>query len=190
VYASDAFSGIAAGGALITGIYFKPEPGLRPFGNTLPSVEILMSTTPRGPDSLNPVFAGNLGIRTLTVFPRGPLTIGGSGGFDIRVFLQTPYFYRPADGNLLLEVRNYAPEGPPGPGSIVGPFDAESALGDPISRVYAYDVNATIGTTDTLGLFTGFAVTVIPEPSAFALFACAGGVVLWWRHRRILTVRH
>ena len=74
----------------------------------------------------------------------------------------TPFYYDPAKGNLLLDVRNS--QG----GTEVPPLDQEldgtSAAGDSVSRVYNYgDVNATtagqtggVDEKDSYGLITKF----------------------------------
>ncbi len=70
---------------------------------------------------------------------------------------QTPFFYNPSGGNLLLEIKNYEPTCCFGiPQQTVGPLDAYNVAGDEISRVYTYDVNAATGFADTLGLTTYF----------------------------------
>jgi hypothetical protein len=46
---------------------------------------------------------------------------------------------------------------------VPGVLDAWEISGDAVSRVYAYDVNATTGIADTLGLTTYFVVTPVPE---------------------------
>ena len=83
------------------------------------------------------------------------------------ITLQTPFLYNPADGNLLIEIRNYQPIPPPyfPPTVIAGVLDAWETTIDTISRVYAHDVNATNGIADTLGLSTEFLVTPLPELS-------------------------
>src|SRR5215210_4915735 len=60
VYGAGDFSAIGMGGGLITAISFVP--GNVPYGATLPNVQIHLSTTPKAPDSLSPVFAENIGL--------------------------------------------------------------------------------------------------------------------------------
>ena len=80
--------------------------------------------------------------------------------------METPFLYNPADGNLLIEIRNFEPIPPPYiPQLVAGVLDAWETTIDTISRVYAHDVNATNGIADTLGLSTEFLVTPLPELS-------------------------
>jgi hypothetical protein len=188
VYGSSAFSSIGIGGGFITDLYFSVDAAGRNFTATLPSIEILMSTTLRNPDELSTSFADNLGLETATVYSRGPLTLFafGPSTIDVRITLQTPYFYNPATGNLLLEIRNYMKIGDPPPpiGGRVQAIDAFNNFGDSVSEVYAYDVGATVGTADTLGLQTYFAVTPVPEPSTWAMLSGLIVVSILWQFRR------
>jgi len=119
----------------------------------------------------------------------GPLLIQTADkGTPVYIGLQTPFFYNPANGNVLLEVRNYEPTAFPGvPQLNAGPLDAFDVAGDPISRVYALgNADATTGIADTLGLTTFFVVTPIPEPSTLVLLtACLEFFGLrWYRIKR------
>jgi len=56
-------------------------------------------------------------------------------------------------------------------------FDAVNISGDGVSRVYSLTgVNATTGSTDSLGLVTGF--NIVPEPSSAAMLLAGGGTLL------------
>jgi hypothetical protein len=194
VYGASGFSALGIGGGFITDLYFSVDAAGRGFGATLPSIEILMSTTLRNPDELSTSFADNLGLETAKVYSRGPLTLFAFGPsvIDVHISLQTPYFYDPADGNLLLEIRNYMKIGDPPPpfGGRVQALDASLVLGDSVSRVYAYDVGATVGTADTLGLQTYFAVTPVPEPSTWVMLSGLIVVsVLWQRWRKLVGLK-
>ena len=98
--------------------------------------------------------------------------------FDIVINLQTPFSYDPTTGrNLLLDITNREP----GNNDINIFFDAVSAAGDSVSRVYSAEgaPNAAAGTAQTLGLITRF--QHIPGPGALALLGAASLVV---RRRR------
>jgi len=161
------------GPGLITQIAFRPDGtyGL-PFTRTLANVQIDLSTTSEGPDGLSNTFANNVGADD-TVVHTGALALssadtGPSGGpkaFDIVITLQTPFFYDPAAGNLLLDVRNFS-------GGTMNILDAEYTSGDSISRVWSYDVTAAMGaddSPDSLGLVAQFTTTAVPEPSTMLL---------------------
>ena len=152
VYAAPQFGTVPAGGAFITAISFRVDAGWGAFSATLPAVQINLSTTPKAPDALDTTFANNVGLNDTVVF-NGALglssaAIGSPAAFDILIPLNTPFWYNPAAGNLLLDVRNT------GGGTSSG-FDATSIVGDSVSRVYGAVGSAT-GGTDTLGLVTDF----------------------------------
>ena len=176
VYAASQFGG----GGLITQIIFRPDATFgQAFMSTLPDIQIDLSTTSAADDGLSSTYADNVGADDTVVFVRGPLTLSsaftgppdGPKDFDIIITLTTPFLYNPALGNLLLDVRNF------GAGSTTS-FDAVFTTGDGVSRVYNQDVNSGTGTTDTLGLVTGF--VIVPEPGTAALLLAGGGTLLAW----------
>jgi hypothetical protein len=99
---------------------------------------------------------------------------------------QSPFFYDPSDGNLLLEIKNYEPTCCPGvPGANAGPLDAWNVMGDAVSRVYAKgDADAAVGIVDTIGLTTLFVFSPVPEPSTTALLVVAAGLLGWQGYRK------
>jgi len=158
------------GPGLITQIAFRPDGtyGLS-FTLTLTNVQIDLSTTSEGPDGLSNTFANNVGANDTVVYtgalPLSSADTGPPGGpkaFDIVITLQTPFYYDPAAGNLLLDVRNFLDGG-------TTVFDAEDTSGDSISRVFSYDVTAATGVYDTAGLVAQFTTTAVPEPSTMLL---------------------
>lgn len=175
VYAASEFLRDIPEGGIITELIFRSDEEVgRAFITAYPSIQINMSITSRSPDSLSFVFNENVGSQNTTVFPLGALTLGsgGAGTPNTSISLQTPYSYSPAKGNLLLDFMIFSPELPPiAPSTIAGRMDAENnGFGpDTVSRVFAYDVNATSGTADTIGLITFFRVTPIPEPPSSAI---------------------
>ncbi len=176
VYAASQFGG----GGLITQIIFRPDAFAgQAFTSTLPDIQIDLSTTSAADDGLSSTYADNVGADDTVVFVRGALTLSsaftgppdGPKDFDIIITLTTPFLYNPALGNLLLDVRNF------GGGSTTS-FDAVFTTGDGVSRVYNQDVNSGTGSTDTLGLVTGF--IIVPEPGTAALLLAGGGTLLAW----------
>jgi hypothetical protein len=162
VFAASQFAGVPAGGASITAISFRVDQGglWGAFGPvTLPAIRIDLSTTTIAPDALSTTLTNNVGPDDTVVF-NGPLTlssanIGSPAAFDIIIPLATPFFYNPAAGNLLLDVRNSA-------GGSSAQFDAVSALGDSVSRVYAFPVTASTGGSDSTGLIAQFTFGTSP----------------------------
>jgi hypothetical protein len=203
VYGASAFSGIV-GPTTITQIAFRaagrePASGGEPayagqpaFNATLTDIRIDLSTTSRQVDNLSNAFASNVGANNVTVFD-GSLTLESAGAtgnnpapFDVIITLTTPFVYNPAEGNLLMDVRDFG-------GGISGFLDASSATNDAMSRVYALNVNDTIADTEfpSDGLITQFrfpsAVTV-PEVNTVLLAASGllllGGVLVARQSRR------
>ena len=176
------------GGAWITDIVFRLDSGAgRSFGTTLQDIQINLSTTPAGEGSLSPVFVGNVGANDTIVFDRGSMRISGiwSPGtspqqFAIVLSLPRPFFYNPAEGNLLLDIRDFSGNGPDIP-----PFDATSNI-DGVGRVFASDVNALSGSADVTGLMTAFNFSTVPEPSTVSLVGFGVVVlgVIKFRQRR------
>lgn len=161
LYDASLFTGSRRGALLITQIIFRPNDFA--FSSTLPDIQINLSTTNVADDSLSSTFAQNVGANDTVVFARGPLTLSSESAvmplpaeFQIVIELTTPYIYKPTQGNLLLDVRNFG-------GGFTGVFDAEMTPGDGISRVltdrnFPDGVNSTTGEGDTLGLVTAFTV--------------------------------
>jgi len=197
VYDAGQFFALVPGGGLITDIAFRPDAGAGPFSTILPGVRIDLSTTAAPPDGLSTIFAANVGADNTTVYggPGGaPLPLsssftgppGGPKAFDIVIPLTTPFFYDPAFGNLLLDVYNFG-------GGTTVQFDAQDAVGDPISRVFtvAGGVGSPVADGSPLfftnGLITQFSTTpaAVPEPGTLALTALGMlGLVGYLRKRK------
>jgi hypothetical protein len=139
------------GPILITGFYWRPAPsdGFA-FRTVVPDIQVNLSTTSKQPDGLSSVFAENVGLDDQVVF-KGPLKLsshfkdaaGGTKRFDMLVRLQHPFYYDPAQGNLLLDIHNFQ-------GSAASTTDAYGLNGDGGSRAIALDPNATTANfTDT-----------------------------------------
>ena len=184
VYAASQFSGIPSGGGLITEIVFRPDAfSGGAFMSTLPDMQIDLSTTSARDDGLSTTFANNVGADDTVVFGPGPLMLSssftgppnGPKDFDIIITLTTPFHYNPANGNLLMDVRNFG-------GGTTTFFDAAFTTGDGSSRVYSTDVNSPTGSADTEALITGF--VIVPEPNTAAMLLLGGGTLLAWCRRR------
>ncbi|HWY50503.1 MAG TPA: alkaline phosphatase family protein [Chthoniobacterales bacterium] len=166
VFDASQFSRLNPGGGLINRIAFRGHgPGV-PFTATTPQFQVNLSTTSKAPDGLSSKFSDNVGPDDTQVFS-GPFQTaitftGDPKNFEVVVIFTTPFFYDPAKGNLLLDVRNV--QG----GVEVPPLDQEldgtGLTGDSVSRVYNYgNVTATaagqsggVDEKDTFGLITKF----------------------------------
>lgn len=182
VYGASDFAGLPQGGTISEIIFRADEIFGRPSLSVF-DMQFILSVTPRGPDALSLNFSENKGIHERTIY-QGRLAPGS----DPRIVLQNPYPYNPAEGNLLLEILNFSQVFMPSdPQWEMGPLDAEDRLGDTVSRIFAYDVNAASGIADSIGLVTFFRVTPIPEPSTMALISLAAGAFGgWWLRRKPL----
>jgi len=146
------------------------------------NLHVTLSTSQRGPSDLSAVFAENLGQDATVIHDRGELlsmVSPWSGSPSVQSFfltfdLDTPFYFNPAHGNLLLEIQNYGgtivPPFPPG--LRIGPLDG--SLNNPFgASVFATAGDAGMGTVLPFSLITGIGGQIIPvpEPSALALAA-------------------
>src|ERR1043166_1502897 len=164
VYQSSDFTRFFSSPVLITEIRLDNANTRNSIDTALPNVQINFSTTSRAPDTLSGLFSDNVGANNAIVFS-GPLHLLSSGSFfEVHIPLQTPFIYDPSMGNLLLDVRNFVtanPTFPPGPNGP-GLFTFEQTLGDTVSSIIAFDVNAPMATSiGTAGLLTLFTVTAV-----------------------------
>jgi hypothetical protein len=129
---------------LITAIYWRPSPNLgAAFSTVVPSLQVNLSTTSKQGDELSSTFAENIGRDEKVVF-NGPLKFssefqdaaGGTKKFDMKLRLKHPFYYDPAEGNLLLDIRNFQ-------GSAAVITDAYGTTEDGCSRAVSLDANAT-----------------------------------------------
>lgn len=169
VYAATEFSALDPGGGFITEIFFRPDGMSSGTGVDIREIQINLSTTQRGPDSLSPFFVENVGGNDTVVYGPGPLvTLSGPPlSFNFWVILQQPFQDDPAQGNLLLDIRNISPSAFDAQHSPA--LDAQNLAGDAVSRVWAPSADATMGTVDTVGLVAEFNIRPIPEPAPLVL---------------------
>jgi hypothetical protein len=192
VYGSSAFGDSSI---LITGIDFRPDAAFgSAFSNTIPSIQIDLSTTPSAVDALSLTFANNVGADDVTVFPDGALSLssadsgpaGGPEAFDIHIQFTTPFLYDPESGNLLLDVRVFD-------GASTTQFDAANSKTDAVSRVYTIGSgvdSATANGADSIGLVTQFDFSdplSVPEPSTTLL--SGAGLAAAFAFRRLRRSR-
>ena len=162
-------------------LLFRGDTAGTTLGVYMPSVRVNLSTTKRGPDELSARFSDNVGTDDTVIFS-GQLNTGLCGGhgsgsesfaFEIDASSKL-FFYNPAAGNLLFDVRVF--QGNTNTlGMIPIVFDAVNVTNDSVSRVWSADVNAITGSVDTIGLPTLIffwanpMLTVIKETDSVAL---------------------
>jgi hypothetical protein len=199
-YDASFFSNLSPGGEYITEIRFRPSADrgfpAGPFSGTITDIEIRLATTAYDPESLNSIAALNPTGQSQVVWPRGSLTLSsgylgplrGPKEFDVVIKLALPFFYDPAQGNLLMEVRNYS-------GNVLDAsfqngvaFDAfddsDGTSRDGTGRAFGDILFGNLPTfvnVQRLGLATQFA-TVVPEPQTLLLLLPA--TALMARRRR------
>jgi extracellular elastinolytic metalloproteinase len=140
-----------AEGGMITALRFRRNGGTEPFTAGGLDLQINLSQAATTVDTISAVFANNIGGGATTVYDSmidGPLTLTSTYygeapyPFDIVIPLTTPFFYDPSQGDLLLDVlmRNAV---------TTEQFEFASAgTQTTMRRVFATDVNATVGSVD------------------------------------------
>jgi hypothetical protein len=160
----------------IEAMLFRPDSDTgAAFSANHPSVQINLSTTLNGPDTLSSTFASNVGLDD-TIVRSGALSFssvdapgpGNTRAFDILIPFTIPFLYNPALGNLLVDVRIDAAT------ELSTQFDAENTFGDSTSRVFATAGSGSLsGAVDTRGLVTQFQtspVNGVPDAGSTLLF--------------------
>lgn len=192
LFASNQFPGPI----LITVLSFRSVPGAGPVDIDYGDVSVFLSTSPRSPDatSANPmslVFADNMGPDNTLVFSGTNVRLKSPGcsgpgvcPFDLNNFLTTPFFYNPANGNLLLHIVSTGFRDVSGSSAL----DARMFNGPGVSIA---EVAAFGSTTSPVGFFfeprgliTQFTFTEVPEPASWVVTGVGLSALLWTRQRR------
>jgi hypothetical protein len=144
-----------------------------------PDTEIWISTTDKTSDTLSTVFAENHGPDKTLVYD-GALTqsILGTGSprdFADGMRFQTPFYYDPSQGNLLVERINRGGSLP----DLSPTVDVQSTSG---FTVLSGDVGAVSGTRLSRLPVTQF--EFVPEPSALVLGGVAIQTSFAWRRKK------
>ena len=161
VYAASAFAALVPTNFYVTRVFFHQDENADGAFCQSSNLEIRLSTTSKGPDALSAQFAENIGLDEMVVFATNNWFVIPNIGGALHLTFPKPFVYRPANGNLLLEVR-VATAGDPSPDQLA--LDAHNGPGDAISRAYAPSADATQATTmDTVGLGTAFQFSPLPS---------------------------
>lgn len=174
VYAASNFASVLpAGHPWISSVEFRVDATRGfDFDTIITNIQVSLSTTPRNPDGLSPIFDENVGSDSRTLINSTSYHLDGFGGggslgsWGITFgFGSDPFYYDPTQGNLLLDIRRIG-------GGDTTYFDAVDFLGDSVSSVFgeAGAVVPSQGQTSTVGLSTLFVFRPVPEPSSLLLF--------------------
>jgi hypothetical protein len=179
VYGASDFAALTpSGGGFLIEIQFRMDSVFGfGFSEVAHDLQVNFSTTARGPDQLSAVFSENIGPDETTGFRADqfrfsatPTTISPQP-FSITIGLTQPFFYDPAQGNLLLDMRSSSPFIP-----TIPHFDAWNRPGDSVSRAVGLYNSDSARTIDTAGIVTEFSFRAVPEPSSLALLGLAAGL--------------
>ncbi len=164
LYHSDYFVESMPEGALITGIALRSDKSSARIDGQA-GLSLALSTSPVTPPFINREFSKNIGSDALTVF-QGTVSWLDTGPtadakpFSIRLAFQTPFYYNPRAGNLLLDFS-----------SVFGPFSygMDAFANDRVVAVVG-GTSTTIGTLGgRLGPVIELTYTPVPEPSTTML---------------------
>lgn len=180
VFDASQFSRIPTGGAFLTRIFWRADCSHQKSW-IVTNLQINFSTTTKSPDGLSLVFSENAGTDDTLVFGPTqyipPAFSGCPGSFldASEIEVTTPFFYDPARGNLLMDIRK---DGVPGSNQgLAGlKLDAHTITNDSVSRVAAFSLQATTAeVVDTTGLVLAFQFD--PTPSITVTFETNNVVV-------------
>jgi len=191
VFDASQFGRVPNGGAFLTRIFPRADCSST-FSWLVTNLQVNLSTTLKSPDNLSAVFAENVGDDETIVFgpknyiPPGSASTMGSCpdpqpfGTGNEINLDIPFFYNPARGNLLMDLRHLGNSwrfGDPRPVDA-HKLDAQAILGDSVSRAAAFSVNTTMAeVVDTSGLVLEFQFD--PVPSLTNSITTNGVLITW-----------
>jgi hypothetical protein len=146
---------------------------------TVTNMQVNLSTTSKRADTLSPVFSENVGSDDLVVFgPGNQYFSAGVPNGPLLMTLDRAFRYRPASGNLLLDVRIFncnCPYDPFDENLFSDPaLEAFSSSTDEVSKVWSTDVQATIAEgADSSGVTTRIECSPMPtlQSSFFPSYA-------------------
>ncbi|HUL73781.1 MAG TPA: PEP-CTERM sorting domain-containing protein [Vicinamibacterales bacterium] len=179
---------------LIDQFAWRVAPGTGVFDATFANVDLYMSTSPRFPNLnggasalMSETFADNVGPDNTLVY-HGPVTMVSPGcagpapcPFDLVVTLQTPFFYDPLQGRLLLDFRVSGIFG------VVHSFWDDDDYGGGFGSIASVGgpLGAIAGDFSASGDITQFRYTAVPEPATMTLLLTGLGAAAAARRRRV-----
>jgi hypothetical protein len=169
VYDRSLFTNLDVSLIYVTTLGFSLAYHARPiyYGDwTVTNMQVNLSTTSRNASNLSTNFANNVGPDDTVVF--GPRAYSFHGDYlaslELLLF-DKPFRYDPRLGNLLLDVRVFAPSGLPSSPFSFTQLTAFSSPTDECSRVWAPDVNAATAPSyafDSIALDTVLQFSPVP----------------------------
>jgi hypothetical protein len=165
IYANSVFSSPI----LISKIAFSEvNPG--PLTATY-NLSIGLGTTSRTPDSPGTSF--ETGFTTVFSGSLSPVFTPATNDFDFLINFSAPFYYNPAQGNLLLDVTIVSATG----NDVAFGLDSSPNMG----RLMLNTTGSSVVSKSDWGLVTQF--TIVPEPSPSLLLLLGSGVLIYVRSR-------
>lgn len=185
VFDASQFSSISNGGTISSIFIRKNGDSRETTAQTISNLQVNLSTTARGPDSLSRVFAENVGSDDTIVFGPGRVSLDASGGpgepenFSANIgHFSASFFYNPRAGNLLLDIRNYS--GSVDDGELFR-VDGHDATNDSVSSIFGFAANApNASQVSSFGFVTLFGAFPVPD---VAIFRQSSNVLIRWSYR-------
>ena len=149
VFSASAFRGVPSSDLYLSQMTILSDTAV---GIDIGQLQVNLSTTPRGVDTLSTNFAENVGPDDTIVFGPGECRIYTDFSAQFQLVFQSPFIYRPGAGNLLIDVRVLEGEHWNQPYSRT--LRGQNVPADEVSRAYADDVTAPIARTLDSGGFS------------------------------------
>lgn len=184
---SSNFAGLPEGGAMLTGVSFRPSAGV-PTGTetTLNPFVVSIAVTDVEPAMMSDTFAENYAGSPTEVFndvwtATAASSLGGPRPFEYRVPFETPFFYNPAEGNLLINWRFGNPIGTR-LGNTAG-LDLTGGEEFETRSMWTDEIDSPVGSSNRFSTVLEF--TFVPEPSGLSLgLLSLAGIASLRRRRR------
>ena len=168
----------------VWGIAFRCDGAGEDSGIVSSNLQVSFSTTTATASTLSRIFGQNIGPDETVIWGPGPFRLGLHRSpfgpphpFTAELEAERPFYYDSRNGNLLMEIKNFA-----GYQTWRVSVDAHTHTGDgaQLRSVYARDVNAVEGSNPQSG-FVMAIVLDIPPPSLLVERLAANYFQLKWR---------